>query len=1019
MSKTNQQQWNGLTNDQVEQSRARHGPNRLTPPPRMNAWLQFLEKFKDPVIRILIIAAVIATGVGIVHGDYIEGIGILIAILLSTGLAFWNERQAAKEFDLLNQVTDEVLVKVIRNGQVGALPRTELVVGDIVLIEQGEEIPADGHLLEGVNLSVDESRLTGESQPVEKHTASAAAAHPDHAGSYASDHLLRGTLVADGHGVLEITAVGDHTEIGKTARAAAEMTGDVTPLTRQLERLSKLIGVCGLSFALLTFVGMILRGIFTWQMDARTGQPMLNALGQPMRELELSARQWYFTGILFVSVMLLLMRVWLPMVFDGLEMLGRRIERPSWLQRDSWKDWLVTLAASVSFFGVGLGLGWWLGWIGASPSQWLPAGQPELGIPSAAEKFLQYFMIAVTIIVVAVPEGLAMSVTLSLAYSMRRMAAANNLVRKMHACETIGAATVICSDKTGTLTKNEMQVQEVHFPALPGQSLAEAAVGGLIAESMSVNSTAHLQQKDNEVRAIGNPTEGAMLLWLHGQKVNYSQQRERFTIWKQWTFSTERKFMATLGQAPGMARGILHVKGAPEIVLQRCTRVLEQQGETALSEPARQGYLSQLQSYQQRGMRVLGFAFDPKPEAHAAEQPVQDVAIDLVWLGFIAIADPIREEVPAAVEACRRAGIDVKVVTGDNAATAKEIARQAGLLCDAAGEDGVITGPDFQLLDHEAASREALKLKVIARARPMDKMRLVRLLKEQHQVVAVTGDGTNDAPALNYADVGLAMGRTGTAVAKEASDIILLDDSFSSIVNAILWGRSLYQNIQRFLCFQLTINLSALTIALLGPYLGVAMPLTVMQMLWVNLIMDTFAALALATEPPDWQVMKKPPRNPQAFIITPTMARWIFVTAMVFVVFLIGLLLYFRQGQVLDYDWARKNQQTDVLRSLSMFFTIYVMLQFWNLFNARRIGTHRSIFEELLVNRSFWLIAGVILVGQFIITQYGGITFSTYPLTGQEWLAIVAGTSVVLWGGEIVRWLRRRQLSKLPDAADV
>ncbi len=974
-------------------------------------WRLYLEKFKDPVIRILIIAALIATGVGAVHGDYVEGIGILIAILLSTGLAYWNEHQAAKEFDLLNQVSDDVPVKVIRDGVISSISRQELVVGDVVLMEIGEEIPADGRVLEAVNLSVDESRLTGESHPVEKLPAGQGGeAAADHAASYAPDQLLRGTLVADGHGIMEVAAVGDQTEIGKTARAAAEATGDVTPLTRQLEKLSKVIGIFGLGCALFTFAGLILRGIFTWQIDGRTGAVMLNALGEPIRELSLTAGQWYFAGLLFISVLLLLMRVWLPMVYDGLEWLGWDEDRPEWLRRDSWVDWLATAGAGVLLLGAGIGLGWGLGWMDPTPSQWLPAGQPELGIPGAGEKFLKYFMIAVTIIVVAVPEGLAMSVTLSLAYSMRRMAASNNLVRRMHACETIGAATVICSDKTGTLTQNEMRVHETHFPVPGGAPLHEDPIGALLIEAMAVNSTAHLQvDSTGQAKPIGNPTEGALLLWLHEQKVDYTPIRFRFAIWKQWTFSTERKFMATLGQAPGLPQGILHVKGAPEIVLQRCRSWLTAQGEQPLTETDRAALEGRLRGYQERGMRTLGLAYRPAAGPESAGMNLEDLADGLVWLGFAAIADPIRAEVPAAMEACRKAGIDVKVVTGDTAATAKEIARQVGLLTPEHGDDGILTGPEFQRLDHETAKQKVLSLKVIARARPMDKMRLVRLLKEQHQVVAVTGDGTNDAPALNYADVGLAMGRTGTAVAKEASDIILLDDSFKSIVNAIMWGRSLYQNIQRFLFFQLTINLSALTIALLGPYLGVAMPLTVMQMLWVNLIMDTFAALALATEPPDWRVMDRPPRHPRAFIITPSMARWMFGTAGAFVVFLLGLLLYLRRDQLLDYDWAKKNDQVEAMRSLSLFFTIYVLLQFWNLFNARRHGTSRSIFDQCFANGFFWLIAGAILMGQIMITQFGGSTFSTYPLGWLDWLWIVAGTSVVLWAGEIIRWLQRRR----------
>ena len=989
----------GLAPDQVIASRACHGANVLTPPHRDPWWKLYLRKFDDPVIRILLISAGLALAIGLTHTppDWVEGLGIIVAILLSTGLAFWNEYRAERAFDLLNQFSDDALVKVIRAGQVQTVPRRDLVVGDLVLLEQGEETPADGHLLSGVNLQVDEACLTGESVPVAKWLADTQT-HSGHAEAsqlaYPADRLMRGSLVVDGRGQIEIIAVGDQTELGRTARAAAEIQRDPTPLTRQLERLSKLIGVAGLLFAVLTFGGLVLRG-------ALEG------------ELVLTGPQGIFALLLFVGIWLALSRIWAPIVFDGAKMLGLELRRgpiKRWSDYASFRGWLVSILSGCAVVGLGL-FGLWLsGNLADDPTRWLAPGD--------GEQYLRFFMIAVTIIVVAVPEGLAMSVTLSLAYSMRRMAATNNLVRKMNACETIGATTVICTDKTGTLTQNKMRVQVALFPAMPNLAAtvipahAMLAPGpwGLLQEAIAGNSTAHLQRSAaGEQQSVGNPTEGALLLWLAEQGVDYLDQRRRFRVTKQWTFSAEWKFMATLGQAPGMGGCILHLKGAPEVLLTRCTRMLSPEGARPIHASERKHIESLLTEHQARGMRTLGFAYHDHPDPHWTDEPLAQVAEDLTWLGFVGIADPLRPEVPEAIAACRRAGVGVKMVTGDNPATAMEIARQIGLWNETDRPEQVVSGRDFEALDEAQAQVVASQVKVLARARPLDKLRLVKLLKMQKQVVAVTGDGMNDAPALNYADVGLAMGLSGSAVAKEASDIILLDDSFKSIVNAILWGRSLYQNIQRFLVFQLTINVSALSIALLGPYLGVAMPLTVMQMLWVNLIMDTFAALALATEPPDEHVMARLPRRPTEFIITPRLARWILGTAAAFVVCLIAMLIYLRQGGPLDYDDAFATKDVHALRNLSRFFAFYVLLNFWNLFNARRIGSERSVFDQPFANGYFWLIAGAILLGQIAITQglLGQRTFSTYPLSWTDWLVMLSASSLVLWIGEAIRWWDR------------
>lgn len=998
----------GLSDDQVLASRTQHGDNVLTPAERDPWWRLYLEKFNDPVIRILIIAAVIAIAAGAYHGDYIEGVGILIAILLSTFLAFWNEYRANKEFDLLNRLDDDVPVKVIRNGQVVSIPRRDVVVGDVLLVEIGEEVPADGQLLETVNLQIDESRLTGESVPVTKSASPAPARQEREEAAYARNRLLRGTFVADGRGILEVTAVGDHTDIGHTARAASEEVREVTPLNKQLARLSKLIGVLGMCFAIITFFGLLLQAWLS-------------------KRINLTPEQWAFTWLIISSVFLAMIRVWLPMVYDGLDILRIKISKPDWIESESIMNWIGALFAGALLFVTGVFLLTSLGWITYDPSTWLTG--------NVGEMLLRYFMVSVTIIVVAVPEGLAMSVTLALAYSMRRMAASNNLVRRMHACETIGAATVICTDKTGTLTMNQMRVHAVHVPVLWGETsgpkTAESSdwqqhqAAGLLMEGLSVNSTAHVSIQEGQVNPVGNPTEAATLLWLHDHGIDYNTWRLRFRTQRQWTFSTERKCMGTFGKAPGMPSGILHLKGAPEIVLEKCSTVLEGSSKKELTPTDKQAIDTQLKEYQLRGMRTLGIAFHDAVTAEINEDTeLEDLTENMTWLGFFAIHDPIRPEVPPAMLDCQRAGVQVKMVTGDNPATAREIARQIGLWNEQDDQQlgRIITGPEFAAMHDEEARVEAAKLKVMARARPMDKLRLVKLLKQQGEVVAVTGDGTNDAPALNYADVGLAMGKTGTAVAKEASDIILLDDSFKSIVNAICWGRSLYQNIQRFLLFQLTINFSALTLALLAAFVtGGATPLTVMQLLWVNLIMDTFAALALASEPPDPTVMNKPPRHPDDFIITPPMTRRILAMGAFFVVLLTGLLFWFQSQGSFDYEAAQdvlssaqsteseKDAARDTQQRLSVFFTFYVLLQFWNLFNARRFGQSRSVFDHPFENGYFWGIALVILLGQFIITQFGGEVFSTSPLTATQWLWMILTSAVVLLIGEIGRWYLRKR----------
>ncbi len=934
----------GLTDAQILESRTINGENLITQAPKTPWWKLFFEKFNDPIIRILMIAAAVSIAVGVVEGSYYEGIGIVLAILLATGLSFFNEFKAGKEFDLLNKVGDENLVKVVRNGRFQSVAKREIVVGDVVILDTGEEVPADGTVVRAVSLEVDESKLTGESIAAKK--GAEGTRDSDSENAYPYYRLLSGTNVVSGNGVMEITAVGDYTDVAKTIRAASEDVNEQTPLTKQLEHLSKVIGVGGFSFAFLTFFSLI-------------------GIAIVKGTLHLDMKQWVFVAITFVSVVLMIRAVWKPILSDLLSLIKNK---PFEEVEVSWLKWS---AIAVSFFVIAMALAAYTGFLHPQISSWITL--------NAARELLDFFMVAVTIIVVAVPEGLPMSVTLSLAYSMRKMTAANNLVRKMHACETIGAATVICTDKTGTLTMNMMRVFETKF-------LEDDQT--LIYESATVNSTANLEDKDGERIVMGNPTEGALLLWLNSQSVNYQNIKTSFKLIEQLPFTSERKMMATFGKSSS-GKTILYAKGAPEVIIEKCshTKLAEGNRFSELKEEIHNDIIV----YQKRGMRTLGFAYKL---INSEEKIDFDKELnDLVWMGFAVISDPVREDVPEAIRMCYKAGIDVKVITGDNHLMATEIGRQIGsvTLENEAKYGTVVIGPDFQKLTDDELRQVLPNLKVLSRAKPLDKLRAVKMLKAMGEVVAVTGDGTNDAPALNYADVGLSMGKTGTSVAKEASDIILLDDSFTSIVNAVMWGRSLYKNIQRFIVFQLTINFAALVIAFIGPFLGVNLPFTVTQMLWVNLIMDTFAALALATEPPSVLVMDEKPRKPGSFIITKAMSNDIFLYGTAFVVTLIAMLLYMKTIEAGD----------EKAYFLTFFFNVFVFLQFWNLFNARVFGSAKSALTGIFANKAFVIIALMIAVMQFVVVQYGGSIMRTIPLTLTDWILSVGVTSVVLIFGEI------------------
>lgn len=960
----------GLSAAEVLERRAQYGANVLTPPPREPLWKLYLANFEDPVIRILLIAVAISFSIAFVRGHgFGEGIGVTVAVLLATGLAFYSEHRARKEFDVLNRSSDGVLLPVLRDGGVVEVARQDIVVDDVVLLDQGAEIPADGDVLSGVSLLVSESSLTGEAVPVTKHPLDGVPS----ADTYPPHRLFRSTMVVAGSGLMRVTEVGDASEVGKTAKEAAEDTGEQSPLDQQLERLSKWIGVLGFGIASLTFIALVGRGYLLGTM-VMTGQ------------------QWVVTASALLGLATILAPIWVPIGYDLAELTGHDAEPPGWLEA-GWRTWLGMLATGVAIIGAGA----------AAVAGVSGSTMAAIWIPLEITKvLLDFFMIAVTIVVVAVPEGLALATTLALAFNMRRMTAQNCLVKKLDATETIGAATHICSDKTGTLTRNEMRVLDAAFPFLQHVSPS----GRLVHEAMAVNGTAHLGRDESGVdKVIGNPTEGALLHWLRDQHaLEYSGIRDGFTLITQVPFSTEYKFMATLGTAED-GETALHVKGAPDIVLARCAVHLTSDGVQPLTDHGRTALLTEIRTFQSRAMRTLGFAFcrPPVAESDTSTDAVTAMASELTWLGFVAIADPVRDDVPAAVQQVRDAGIDVKIVTGDNIDTAKEIGRQIGLwtAADETIAGRAMEGMSFAALSEDEAVRVAPDLRILARARPADKLKLVRSLESGGGVVAVTGDGTNDAPALNYARVGLAMGKAGTSYAKEAADIIILDDSFASIATAVKWGRSLYLNIQRFILFQLTINVAACGIALLGPFIGVELPLTVPQMLWVNLIMDSFAALALATEPPDDRVMSAKPRNPDDFIVSGAMARRFFGTGLAFLVLLVTLLkVPFLGGE------------TDVER-LTIFFSVFVMLQVWNLFNAKAFGTGRSGLSGLGQNPFFLGVLALIVVGQIAIVSFGGSLFRTTPLSAETWLRIVLFTMPVLVIGELARllWPTRRHVA--------
>lgn len=957
----------GLTDEEVLKSRAESGDNVITPSEKVSLWKLYIEKFNDPMIKILLFAVVLSLIIAFIHNDFTEVIGVSLAVILATTIGFWFEWDASRKFDILNAMGDESMVRVRRNNHVMEVSKKDVVVGDIVLLESGEEVPADGQLIESVSLMMNESTLTGEPS-IAKTTEEE---HFKKNATYPSNYLLRGTTVLEGNCEMRVMKVGDKTEFGNVTRLATKKSEEKTPLTIQLDKLARVISVVGAAFSFSLFVLLYIKDIFFSAAEYSSGQRLM------------------LVGLL-VSIVLIFSRLWLKIVADANALASHREEAPVYLKKLGWWFWIILGVVSFVIFSL------------AARNHSIDALDLNSWITlETAENILGYFMIAVTLIVVAVPEGLPMSVTLSLALNMRRMLSTNNLVRKMHASETMGAITVICTDKTGTLTQNQMRVSKAEFFISEGNAVSSDREGKIVEEAISVNTTAHLDTTITPTKTIGNPTEASLLLWLHDNRVDYMKRRLEVKIIDQITFSTKNKYMATMVVSNIFGgKKVLYFKGAPEVILNKCDKINicgEEQSISSHKAQIEQNLLDQ----QNRAQRTLAFAYRIVEVDNIKCKEVIDEG-GFTLMGVVAISDPVRPDVKDAVKDVHSAGIDVKIVTGDTPATAVEIARQIGIWNDNIHTDEHrITGIEFENTTDKELLQRVEGLKIISRARPADKQRLVELLQKRGSVVAVTGDGTNDAPALNFAHVGLSMG-SGTSVAKEASDITLMDDSFNSISTAVMWGRSLYKNIQRFLFFQLTINVIALTIVLIGALVGREVPLTITQMLWVNLIMDTFAAAALASLPPNKNVMLDKPRSKRDFIITGEMKRSIFGMAAFQLVILIALLYYIENYSSFEFKYG-----------MTIFFTSFVMLQFWNMFNARAFMTgYSSAFTKLSLGSGFMVVALIIVIGQLLIVSFGGDMFRVVPLSAEHWLIIIASTSIVLIGGEINRLIKRTRIAK-------
>ena len=1021
--------YSGLTESQVIESREKHGPNVLTPPKEdslltklkncMHFWLLKLDlaifvlasviafilpaigvyshnglwiapvlsfvlffltylvaylggewnedekEFDiDSLFTILLFALLLSGSIAFYNGvyggetgwgPYLELVGIAAAVLLATTVAHILESQNEKTFKCLNDVNDDTLVKVVRNDNVCQVPRKDIVVGDIVVLEAGEEVPADAEILECMTLCVNESSLTGELQ-CHKTT------NPtdfDTDATYPSNHVMKGCTIMEGICIAKVFAVGDSTACGKVFEAAQVKDGAATPLSEKLDELAGLITKTSYGLAILIVMGRLIR----------------HALILP--EVKYETLAVFFVGSLIIAI-------------GFYYVLNTKKNEENEENMELWQVLAFMIFPTIGIIG------------------YFSTGVTAVNWPNLIQYSLDSIMIAVTLIVVAVPEGLPMAVTLSLAFSMKRLMKQNTLPRTMHACETMGAVSVICSDKTGTLTQNQMRVVDTAFTGIANQYLGDDIESSLLKECISINTTAYLDLANpSKIKAIGNPTEGALLLWLHSKNVNYLSLRESMPVLDRLQFTTELKYMATIVNSKATGKRTVYVKGAPDILMGLCK----------LSADEEDKYNKKLTEYQSHANRTLAFAYKELEDSDDVFFDGKLTVKDLHMLGVVGIEDPVRADVPDAIEECITAGIKVKIVTGDAPGTAKEIGRQLGLWKDDDTDENILIGTELASMTDEELKNRLPKIKIISRARPNDKERAVRVLKELNSIVAVTGYGTNDAPALNAANVGLSMG-DGTAVAKEASDMTIIDNSFSTIANAVMWGRSLYKNIKRFILFQMTVNVAACLIVLIGAFLGEESPLTVTQMLWVNLIMDTFAALALASLPPTKTVMNEQPRLVNEHILK-GMGKGILGVGGIFSIILLSICIFFQHTDVTSLtdiikgNFSMKDNNGLSPYELGLLFTIFVMLQFWNLFNAKAFMTNESAFKGLSWKQTRWfiIIVFVILAGQVAMTEIPGLQEMFNVAEGGisfiDWVIIIVSSSNVLWIGEIVRKIKR------------
>ena len=899
----------GLSEKQIAQNQKKYGKNQFSPGEKISLGKKILEALKEPMIFILLIAALITIGMNIykqsqgLHAEFTESIGILVAITISVSIKVIMEGRSEKAFETLNNINEDIKVKVLRNGIIQYIYKKDVVVGDIIKIETGAKVPADGRLIDSLQLKVDESMLTGESIAVNKNFEQTIT-NAKTVLSERKNMVFAGTFITYGQGTVIITSVGDKTEMGNIASELKHPVSKSTPLQEKLDKLARSITTFGVIASIL---------------------------------------------ILFYEL------------------------------------FKIYISNNLSF-----------------------------------DTVQNAFMVSVALIVAAVPEGLPTIVAMTLALNIIKMAKSNALVRKLIACETIGCINVICSDKTGTLTKNQMTVIDIWNN---GKLINPSDLKNrFLIENFTINSTADITIKDGNVKFIGNPTECSLLkafsdtvcsvspkqctyyeqsnsicggqcekyTYKNDDYISYTDIRNSSNIIFQYPFSSDKKSMTTVILVDKLYK--VYSKGSPEKIISLCSTIIINNKIELFTDELREKVNNEIIKLQQEAKRILAFSHNDINTGYDDWNKSQDkVESNMIFDGFVSIADPLRDDVYEAVEKCKKSGISLKILTGDNIVTATSIAKQLNIV----NKDSIII--EAQQID-EMSNEELLKILdkiiLIARSKPLTKMRIVNLLKKHGNVVAVTGDGINDAPALKNADVGIAMGITGTEVSKEASDIILLDDSFSTIVKAVEWGRGIYENFQRFIQFQLTVNLVAVLTVFVCEMFGLPVPFTTIQLLWVNLIMDGPPALSLGLESLRNHLMEQEPVKRDTNIITRNMLFRIIING-VFIVFMIMLLI---NKQILG---GTQGQQSSII------FTTFVMFQLFNSFNSRELG-NESIFTNLLKNKPMLWIIGATFFVQILITQFGGQIFKTAPLSISMWLRIIAYSFSVVAFSEVIRFIKRK-----------